>query len=296
RTIIKRVFKYQKSVLTSDATSDSRFKEHQSVVMKGIQSVICVPLAAFEKINGALYLHALSFEKPFSQDELELVTAIGVQTGAALMNLQSAELQQKMLMGAVKSLITTYELRHPEWRGHSGRVCIWSTAIANELGLGTKENRNVQLAALLHDVGKIVASERSGIYRLDEGFKEEDHVHLGAEIIKNIVGMEDILPGVKFHHERADGTGYPEALEGEDIPVIARVIAVADAFDHLSREAEGGIKAALVSMGKNREGHFPDEVVEALLLAYRKGTLFAPENLLLDQFETHVDENPPEGD
>jgi len=291
RTIIKRVFQYRKSVLTSDASTDARFKEHQSIVTKKIQSVICVPLAAFEKINGVLYLHQASLDRPFGQNELELATAMGVQAGAALMNLQSAEVQQKMLMGTVKSLITTYELRHPEWRGHSGRVCIWSTAIANELGLETLDNRHVQLAALLHDVGKIVASERSGVFEADEGYREEDHVSLGVEIISNIDGMKEIIPGIKYHHERADGSGYPDGLKGEDIPRPARIIAVADAFDHLSREIEGGIKGALIAVGKNEQGLFHDDVVEALLVSYRNGSLFAPANLLLDQFETTIEES-----
>jgi putative nucleotidyltransferase with HDIG domain len=291
RSIIKRVFKYQKSVLTSDAASDSRFKEQQSVVMKRIQSVICVPLAAFEKINGVLYVHKSSLERSFSEDELEFVTAIGVQTGAALMNLQSAAVQQKMLMGTVKSLITTVELRHPEWSGHSGRVCIWAAAITGELGLPAHENQNVQLAALLHDVGKIVASEQSGILKAGEAYKEEDHVHHGVKIVQNIEGMEEIIPGIRHHHERWDGSGYPEGLQGEAIPMIARIIAVADAFDHLSRTIEGGIKGALVAVGKNQDGVYPDAIVEALLLAYRNGTLFAPGNLLLDQFETTVEDS-----
>jgi len=291
RTIIKRVFKDGKSVLTSDAGSDTRFREHQSVVMKRLQSVICVPLTAFEKIRGVLYLHASRLDKGFTQQDLEFVTAIGVQTGAALANLQSAALQQKMMMGAVKSLIATYELRNPERRGHSGRVCIWSTAIANELGLPVHENRNLQLAALLHDVGKIVASERSSVQTGDSVFREQDHVLLGEEIIRNIEGMEGILPGIKHHHERADGSGYPDGLAGDEIPLIARIIGLADRFDHLSREMEGGIKAALVVVGKNEEGLFHPGVVEALLLSYRNGDLFAPPNLLLDQFETTVDDS-----
>ncbi|MHC4779583.1 MAG: HD-GYP domain-containing protein, partial [Planctomycetota bacterium] len=159
------------------------------------------------------------------------------------------------------------------------------------LGLPPAENRNVQLAALLHDVGKIVASEKSGIYKEGEGYKEEDHVHHGVEIIKNIDGMEAIIPGIKHHHEKWDGSGYPDGLKEDEIPLIARIIGVADAFDHLSREIEGGVKGALVAVGKNSEGVYPNTVVEALLLAYRNGTLFAPANLLLDQFETSVEDS-----
>ncbi|MCU0723536.1 MAG: FHA domain-containing protein, partial [Planctomycetes bacterium] len=110
RSIIKRVFKHGKAILTSDAASDTRFRENQSVVMKRIQSVICAPLTAFDRIGGVLYLHRARIENAFTQEEFELATAIGVQAGVAVMNLQAADRHQRMLAGVVKALIATYEM------------------------------------------------------------------------------------------------------------------------------------------------------------------------------------------
>jgi HD-GYP domain-containing protein (c-di-GMP phosphodiesterase class II)/pSer/pThr/pTyr-binding forkhead associated (FHA) protein len=292
RSIIKRVFKYGKAVLTSDAASDTRFRENQSVVIKKIQSVICVPLTAFDRVGGVLYLHRSRVQEAFTQEEFELATAIGFQAGVAVMNLQAAERHQRMLAGAVRSLVATFEMHHPDRAGHSGRVCIWATAISNELKLGATENRDVQLAAILHDVGMIALPAESFLKDDPEG--SEDHVRRGAEIVQNIEGMEGILPGILRHHERANGSGYPDGLKGDAIPLIARIIGVADRFDHLSRENRLGLKKALVAVGKNEEGLFDQKVVEALLLAYRNGTLFAPPRLLLEQFEARVEEAGPE--
>jgi HD-GYP domain-containing protein (c-di-GMP phosphodiesterase class II) len=288
----RRVFKYGKAVLTSDAASDTRFRENQSVVIKKIQSVICVPLTAFDRVGGVLYLHRSRVQEAFTQEEFELATAIGFQAGVAVMNLQAAERHQRMLAGAVRSLVATFEMHHPDRAGHSGRVCIWATAISNELKLGATENRDVQLAAILHDVGMIALPAESFLKDDPEG--SEDHVRRGAEIVQNIEGMEGILPGILRHHERANGSGYPDGLKGDAIPLIARIIGVADRFDHLSRENRLGLKKALVAVGKNEEGLFDQKVVEALLLAYRNGTLFAPPRLLLEQFEARVEEAGPE--
>jgi HD-GYP domain-containing protein (c-di-GMP phosphodiesterase class II) len=100
--------------------------------------------------------------------------------------------------------------------------------------------------------------------------------------------MEAVLPGIRHHHENFDGSGYPDGLPGERIPLLARVIRVADAFDHLLHDTPGSsaqqIKEAVVRIGKDEEGFFDPEATRALVLAYRNGTLFTPEKLLLEEY------------
>ncbi len=293
RSIIKRVFKTQKAVMTSDAAQDARFKDRQSVVIKKIQSVICVPLMALDKIKGVMYLHGSGIETVFSQEDFELAAFIGIQTGHALESLRASARQRRILMSAIKTMVAILELRNPKSRGHSERVCVYSAAIANCMNMRPEEGRNVQFAALLHDIGKIVKSEKSSVIQRDsdvvsdEAGGVEDHVIHGEDIIRHMEGMETVLPGIRSHHENFNGTGYPDGLSGDAIPFVARVIRVADAFDHEIHGAPAvpqQIKEAVVRIGKNEQGLFDPMVCKCMVLAYRNGTLFTPEKLMLEEY------------
>jgi HD-GYP domain-containing protein (c-di-GMP phosphodiesterase class II) len=292
RSIIKNVFKTHKALMTSDAAQDARFKDRQSVVIKKIQSVICVPLLAFEKIKGVMYLHGSGLELAFSSEDLELATFIGIQAGNVLEGLHASLEHKRILMSAIKTLVGITELRNPRSQGHSERVCVYSASIAGDLDLPPATSRHVQIAALLHDVGKIVKSDRTNILERRENGKaegdaEEDHVLHGENIIRHMEGMEKVLPGIRHHHENFDGSGYPDGLAGEDIPRIARIIRVADALDHLLHDVPSDnppIKEAVVRIGKNDEGLFDPAVCKAVVRAYRNGTLFTPEKLLLEDY------------
>ncbi len=293
RSIIKRVFKTQKAVMTSDAAQDARFKDRQSVVIKKIQSVICVPLIALEKIKGVMYLHGSGIETVFSQEDFELAAFIGIQSGNALESLQSSVQNKRVLMSAVKTLVAIMELRNPRSQGHSERVCVYSAAIANCMNLNPGLCREIQMAALLHDIGKIVKGEKTNLIERgseapeDDNASGEEHVIHGEKIIKHMEGMENVLPGIKYHHENFNGAGYPEGLSSEKIPLSARIIRVADAFDHDLHGGKAGpqqIKEAIVRIGKNEEGLFDPAVCKCMVLAYRNGTLFTPEKLLMEEY------------
>ncbi|MHC5018669.1 MAG: HD-GYP domain-containing protein, partial [Planctomycetota bacterium] len=163
------------------------------------------------------------------------------------------------------------------------------------LGLNPRESQAVQLAALLHDIGKIVHSDHSAISQPnDPEFGAEAHVLDGEKILRHMDGMEEVLPGITFHHAHCDGSGFPEGVIGDDIPVIGKIVAVANAFDNMCTVGwDGGppvsFKEALMKMGRDPKGWWDADVVEALLVAYRNGTLFAPEQLMLTEIVSAVE-------
>jgi response regulator RpfG family c-di-GMP phosphodiesterase/pSer/pThr/pTyr-binding forkhead associated (FHA) protein len=295
RAIVRRVIRTEKPVLTTDAMSDERWKKRESVILKNINSVMCVPLASFEKVTGVLYIHGTRMGEIFADEDFELVTAIGIQAGVALETLQASIRERRAVVSAVRVLVAINEMRDPATKGHSERVCTYAAAIGAQLQLSQRESQAVQLAALLHDIGKIVHSDHSAVRQAnDPEFGADQHVLNGEKILRHMDGMEEVLPGIAFHHAHCDGSGFPEGVLGDDIPVIGKIVAVANAFDNMCTIGwDGGppvsFKEALMKMGRDPKGWWDANVVEALLVAYRNGTLFAPEQLMLTEIVSAVE-------
>lgn len=146
--------------------------------------------------------------------------------------------QRDLFMGTVSALTGTIDAKHRYTRGHSERVALLARLMAQAMGLPEQIANTYHLAGLLHDVGKIGVPENilSKPSRLsDEEFAVvKQHPRTGYEILKGIPHLEEVLPGVLHHHEQYCGRGYPDGLSGEDIPLIARVLALADTFDAMS--------------------------------------------------------------
>jgi HD-GYP domain-containing protein (c-di-GMP phosphodiesterase class II) len=282
KSIIRRVIRFSRAILSSDATLDSRFQDSSSVMMRQIRSVICAPLVAMEKLNGVFYLSTSKIADTFTSEHLDLVTALALQAGIALQGLVAANKQEKMLLSAVKTLIAAIEMRSPLVAGHSIRVATFSSAIATELKLPRDKNRAVQLAGLLHSAGKIALREDEH----DEEDAVEKKLELTEKLLKTMAGLEHIMPIVRHHKERMDGSGKPDGLVGEKIPLLARVLGVADYLDTLLTlgEAPGqelSLMEALLRIKEQTPQRFDPKVVDALHIAHRKGYLFNPEERIL---------------
>lgn len=280
RAIIKRVLKFNRGVLTSDASTDDRFKNRGSVVMKGIRSVICAPLVAMDQICGVLYLTTAKISQAFTTEDLELVTTVGIQAGMAVQGITLSLAQEKNYLELVSALVRAIEVRDPISRGHSERVATYCAGIAQALGLSRARNRRVQLAALLHNIGLLFMSEEEGGAELTEEI-DERRIELACELLEKIQGMSFLVPAVRHHRERWDGEGYPDQLKGEDIPLEARVISVANDFDLLIEEAarEGDDMATaevVTRLTTIDPAAYDPEILEALLTAHREGWLYKP--------------------
>jgi len=175
--------------------------------------------------------------------------------------------------------------------GHSDRVAAYATAIGKQLDLCEKALKDLQSAGVLHDIGKVGISpsivEKLG--RLSDREFEIMRLHstIAIRMLEQVKGLEDSLPMIKHHHERFDGKGYPDGLSGHDIPLGARVIAVAETFDILIsdvpwREALS-IERAIEEMKDSSGTQFDPMVVEAFLSAYESKLLMLPEEQASDR-------------
>ncbi len=280
RTIVKRVLRFGRAIMSSDASMDDRFRDRGSVVMKQIRSVICSPLVAMDQLCGVIYLSTSKIAAVFTTEDLELVTAIGIQAGMAIQGITLALAQEKNYLELVGSLVAAIEMRDPLSRGHSERVATYASGIAQALGLSRSRNRRVQLAALLHNIGSIFLSP-------DELAKENDlevdtkRIDLASKLLDKMQGMSFLLPAVRHHRERWDGKGYPDALVGEDIPLEARVISVANDFDKFIEAAnvrgeEIAPKDAIARLTAIGVSMYDPKVLDALMMAHTEGWLSQP--------------------
>jgi putative two-component system response regulator len=157
---------------------------------------------------------------------------------------RTAELQrermklERLSIATLEALVNALEAKDPYMRGHSARVADLSATVAHELGIPEEEVEHVRVAGRLHDIGKIGTREsvlnKQGALSPDEFEHVKQHVIIGSQILAPLSHLGDIIPAVRHHHERWDGTGYPDGLRGEEIPMGARIIGAAEVFDALS--------------------------------------------------------------
>jgi putative nucleotidyltransferase with HDIG domain len=152
---------------------------------------------------------------------------------------KNAQLAQAYL-DTLNAVVNTLEARDPYTRGHTKRVTRLAKALARKMGLSEEELFTIEIGALLHDVGKIGVPDailhKPGILDSDETLEIREHPSKGTQILSNISYLEPAIPCVLHHHERYDGTGYPDRIAGEAIPLPGRIISVADAFDAMTSD------------------------------------------------------------
>jgi HD-GYP domain-containing protein (c-di-GMP phosphodiesterase class II) len=153
---------------------------------------------------------------------------------------QSAAENRELFLGTVKGLAAAIDGKDPYTRGHSERVSRISTAIAQRLGLSDDECEKIRISALLHDVGKIAIDDnilkKPSALTDDEFVVMKQHPQKGYKIMSQIRAMKEFLPGMYMHHEMVNGQGYPQGLKGDEIPLMAKVVAVADTFDAMTTD------------------------------------------------------------
>ncbi len=183
-------------------------------------------------------------------------------------------LEQEPFLNALKSLAHALQAKDPYTAGHAGRVSLASKAVARELGLSPPEVRQIGFAAELHDIGKIGVSEqllhkrgRLTEYEYDEVMR---HTRIGEQIVAPLMGVDlTVKEVVRWHHERMNGTGTPDGLSGNDIPLAARIVAVADAFDAMTSarpyRTALSLDAARRELLENAGTQFDPECVKALV-------------------------------
>ena len=144
----------------------------------------------------------------------------------------------RMSMQIVQTLVKTIDAKDSYTNGHSARVAQYSVMLAKRMGFKEEELGRLEYTALLHDVGKIGVSDailnKKGKLTEEEYAIIKEHSEIGAQILSTITELPDVAVGARYHHERYDGKGYPDGLKGEEIPLFARIIAVADSYDAMT--------------------------------------------------------------
>ena len=194
---------------------------------------------------------------------------------------RAAEENRELFLGSIRMLAAAIDEKDPYTRGHSGRVAKYCVVIGDVLGLSAEELDRVRISALLHDVGKIGVDDRvlkkPGKLTDEEFDLMKQHTVKGANIMRPVAQLKEMIPGIELHHESLDGLGYPYGLQGDQIPLMARIIAVADTLDaittHRPYQSAQGIEFALERIRSLSVTRFDPQVVSALESAVEAGRI-----------------------
>ncbi|MCJ7545887.1 MAG: response regulator [Deltaproteobacteria bacterium] len=166
----------------------------------------------------------------------------------------------------VKVLTTTLESNDLSMKGHSDRVNYYATLMAEGLKLSQADTRDLQTSAYLHDIGNVGMIVKNGSTGEKERMERRDHPLKGAKMVAPLKLSPEVINGIKYHHERMDGTGFPEGLKGDQIPLFARIIAIADHYDALTMDRPDkktqSKHAALAELKKNVGSQFDAKLVD----------------------------------
>jgi HD-GYP domain-containing protein (c-di-GMP phosphodiesterase class II) len=203
----------------------------------GINALI-VPMHIEGKLIGTLFGGDRLDGQPISSVDTKLCDALSHSLAIFLENHMLYEDAQSMFLGVLHALTRAIDAKDSYTHGHSERVALVARMLAEQIGLDGHTCERIYLAGLVHDVGKIGVPEavlsKPGRLTDDEFGLIKMHPRIGADILRDIRQMSDLIPGVLYHHERFDGRGYPSRLAGENIPLFGRIIGLADAFDAMS--------------------------------------------------------------
>ncbi|MGQ9618760.1 MAG: HD domain-containing phosphohydrolase [Candidatus Aminicenantia bacterium] len=241
------------------------------------RSILAVPLLISKRVVGVIELLNKIGRNGFTLKDKENILALSGAIAIALENARLYEEKKDLFIQTSFALATAIEKRDPYTGGHTKRVLDYSLMIGKSIGLSGNELEGLKISSILHDIGKIGIPD--SILAKPTSLNPEEfkiikaHPVIGAEILCGIDGMEKIVNAIKHHHERWDGKGYPEKLSGEDIPLWARIIAVADTFDALTTlrpyRDPIGFEEALKRIEENTSKQFCPFVTSAFLKIMR---------------------------
>ncbi|MDH4162329.1 MAG: HD domain-containing protein [Nitrospirota bacterium] len=201
---------------------------------------IAAPIKTKDKTLGVIYALGKQNDQEFTARERDLLSGIANQAAVALDNATLYHDLENVFVGIAWSFASALDAKSPWTAGHSKRVTQYSVSIAEELNYPAEFLHSIRTCGLLHDIGKIGISEKildkPGAITRAEHKTIAEHAIQGAKILEHIDTFQPLLPGIRHHHERWDGRGFPDGLRNEDIPVLARVLAVADSYDAITSD------------------------------------------------------------
>jgi putative nucleotidyltransferase with HDIG domain len=240
--LARRCFDREESILCCSVNDDPELAAAQSIADGQIASALCVLLRTPRRKLGVLCLDRPIFKEPYVRKDLDLADALAAHVSVGIECAQLLEKQKKLFLDTIKMLAQLVEGRDEYTGGHIQRIQTYSLMLGRQLNLAAGQPvvdlQTLEIGALLHDIGKILVPEdllTAPRKLTDEEFEVmKSHTTKGDVIVNSIADLKPISPIVRSHHERWNGKGYPDGLEGEKIPLLARIVSVVDAFDAMT--------------------------------------------------------------
>lgn len=271
--LAERVFSTGRSALCRTLEEDPGLAGLASVTEGNMASILCVLLRTPRGSLGVLHLDRGSGEPPFGPADLAFADALAAQLSAGIEGVQLVRRQREAFFETVAVLGQVIELRDAYTGGHTMRVTGYAVRLGEALALSAADRETLRLGAPLHDIGKIGISDailrKQGALDPAEQALMRSHTVLGDQILRSHPGLERVAPIARSHHERHDGAGYPDGLTGHRIPLLARVVAVADAFDALTTDrpyrTRMTVGEAMAVLSRESGRQFDPEILGAFL-------------------------------
>ena len=266
---------------------DIRFaREPESIRELDVGEFLLIPLVFNGDIVGVIKTIGPSGGS-FSADDIEFAKLLVDQLAICVQNTKLFQKVHEQFVQIFAALGDAISKKDPYTGGHTKRVSMFSEMIARELNLSPQEMMDVRMAAALHDIGKIGVPDyilQKNAPLNDEEFQiMKEHPRIGYEILQHIEGIEAVASGMRYHHERPDGLGYPYGMKEGEIPLCAEIISVADTFDAMisTRPYRKGLPPmmALEEIVKNAGTQFSPVVVEAFKNGFKKTSMYRVESI-----------------
>lgn len=234
--VVAERLKQENFLVEHGARARELFATHPS---RQVQSITIIALRMRDRLLGWIAVVSLTASKRFDEGQRKLLSIIASRAAAAIENARLYEDLQATFQQTITSLARTIDKMDRYTSGHSERVARYAVNLARWLGLNAEQIEHVRHSALMHDIGKIgcvMNLNKTGKLTSQEYEVFKRHPTYGREILDPIKFLQPVIPGVHLHHERWDGRGYPLGLSANDIPLIARIIAVADTYDAMTSD------------------------------------------------------------
>ncbi len=276
-TLLERVVKSGQPVITTNVQEDPSMDPSASMLALDIRSVLAVPLRSRDEVIGVLYVDTLFTQRMFSEADAAVLTTFASQASVAVILARSVRQDHERSVAFIKTMLTTLDARDPYTAGHSDRVGDYTLKLSKVLGWKGPDQERALFAGWVHDIGKIGIRDellfKTGMLTAGEREIINEHPVIGERILRIMMPENQmILSAVRHHHERWDGKGYPDHLEGRAIPLLARMIALADTFDAMTtarpynspKTWERGFEIIRAEIGKQFAPDLVEPFVQAL--------------------------------
>ncbi len=267
------VAQHGESVIVDDVTKDDRFmKQMDNATGFVTRSIAAVPLKLGGEIIGVAEAINKKGRRPFTAADKNILENLANFAAVSIVNARLAETQKNFFTNTIEILISAIEASDPRYLGHPSRAAEIACAVGRRLGIQGQAYRDLYYGALLHDIGMIVLNHRGLTDKVTllgrDRSAERLHPVLGAELLKGVKALRGVVPLVWHHHEHWDGTGHPDRLSGENIPLSARIICLAEYLEDIRLSGVTGPELPSLQARVARDGagtKFDPKVVEAYL-------------------------------